>query len=608
MTVNIGEVGSQLDRVAKVIEIPYIELLDLSRDGRLAIALSNRTGSFQLEAIGVETRSILPLSHGKERVSWARVSHDSKTVAFSRDFGGKEAHQLFLVPARGGREKALTELPPTRIFDFNWSHGGDRIAFAGANQEYNGVWSVDTDSGKTSLLYQGPHWTSSPQWSQDDGVLCFSAKTTDAPTAAELLFLPEGGNHEPTVYTPKPGSENAGATWHPEEPTVLFQTDARGRYELAVYGMKKRRVRYLRGGRLGLANEFPVFGWMPDGQQVYYLASREGRTRLFLEDLNDGSPQEVPLPSGFHAGFFHSSLHVSASGSGVVFSWSSLSTPPGVARFDLQSKRTTTLDRHSTRLPLGKAEHVVYKSFDGRPIHGWFVKPPRQRGRRPCVLWIHGGPAWEVADEWNSAIQAFVVAGYPVFAPNIRGSTGYGVEFQNLNIHDVGGGDLRDVEYAAEYLRTRREVDPRRIAIVGASYGGYMTYLALGKLPDLWAAGAAIVGITDWREMYDLSDAAFRSFVERYFGKPEENPDLYRDRSPIEFVERVRAPLLIWHRGNDSRCPLAPVEKYATKLKQFGKTFEIEVVWDEGHGFQKTENVVRQYQGVVRFLGKYIGT
>src|SRR2546427_238932 len=453
MTVNIGEVGSQLDRVAKVIEIPYIELLDLSRDGRLAIALSNRTGSFQLEAIGVETRSIRPLSHGKERVSWARVSHDSKTVAFSRDFGGKEAHQLFLVPARGGREKALTELPPTRIFDFNWSHGG--------------------------------------------GVLCFSAKTTDAPTAAELLFLPEGGDHEPTVYTPKPASENAGATWHPEEPTVLFQTDARGRYELAVYGMKKRRVRYLRGGRLGLANEFPVFGWMPDGQQVYYLASREGRTRLFLEDLNDGSPQEVPLPSGFHAGFFHSSLHVSASGSGVVFSWSSLSTPPSVARFDLRRKRTATLDRHSTRLPLGKAEQVVYKAFDGRPIHGWFVKPPRQRGRRPCVLWIHGGPAWEVADEWNSAIQAFVVAGYPVFAPNIRGSTGYGVEFQNLNIHDVGGGDLRDVEYAAEYLRTRREVDPRRIAIVGASYGGYMTYLALGKLPALSAARAAIVGLTD---------------------------------------------------------------------------------------------------------------
>jgi len=226
----------------------------------------------------------------------------------------------------------------------------------------------------------------------------------------------------------------------------------------------------------------------------------------------------------------------------------------------------------------------------------------------PCVLWIHGVPAGQVADEWNAAIQAFVVAGYAVFAPNIRGSTGYGVEFENLNIHDIGGGDLKDVEHAVRYLGTRNDVDSRRIAIVGASYGGYMTYLALTKLPHLWAAGAAIVGITDWREMYDLSDAAFRSFIEQYFGKPNENPDLYVERSPIHFVDRIRAPLLIWHRGNDSRCPLIPVEKFAARLKELGKVFEIEIVWDEGHGFQKTANLVRQYEGVVRFLGKYRGS
>src|SRR2546422_9178628 len=92
------------------------------------------------------------------------------------------------------------------------------------------------------------------------------------------------------------------------------------------------------------------------------------------------------------------------------------------------------------------------------------------------------------------------------------GSLGLAIEFQNLNIHDVGGGDLRDVEHAVEYLRTRREVDPRRIAIVGASYGGYMTYLALGKLPDLWAAGAALVVIPVLSEEYDVSAASIRGF------------------------------------------------------------------------------------------------
>ena len=113
------------------------------------------------------------------------------------------------------------------------------------------------------------------------------------------------------------------------------------------------------------------------------------------------------------------------------------------------------------------------------------------------MLWIHGGPAWEVADVWNPAIQSFLVAGYTLFAPNIRGSTGYGVEFQNLNIHDCGGADLKDVEEAAKYLKSRPDVDPSKIALVGASYGGFMTFLATTKIPDYWSAGAAIVGITD---------------------------------------------------------------------------------------------------------------
>jgi dipeptidyl aminopeptidase/acylaminoacyl peptidase len=194
-----------------------------------------------------------------------------------------------------------------------------------------------------------------------------------------------------------------------------------------------------------------------------------------------------------------------------------------------------------------------------------------------------------------------------LFAPNIRRSTGYGVEFQNLNIHDVGGADLRDVEEAVNYLKTRSDVDPRKIAIAGASYGGYMTFLAMTKLPELWAAGAAVVGITDWKEMYDLSDAAFRSFIERYLGKPEENPELYRDRSPINFVENIKAPILIWHRGNDSRCPLQPVEKFAGRLKELDKRFDMEVVWNEGHGLQKTENLARQYRAIISFLTKELG-
>jgi dipeptidyl aminopeptidase/acylaminoacyl peptidase len=129
-----------------------------------------------------------------------------------------------------------------------------------------------------------------------------------------------------------------------------------------------------------------------------------------------------------------------------------------------------------------------------------------------------------------------------------------------------------------------------------------MTFLCMTKEPDLWKAGAAIVGITDWKEMYDLSDATFREFIVELLGRPEENASLYRDRSAINFVSQIKAPLLIWHRANDSRCPLQPVQKFADQLKAQGKSYELHVVEGEGHGLQKTDNLAKQYAGVVSFL------
>ncbi len=598
----------RLRLVEKVIGIPNIYLLDVAQNGTTAAVLSNETGSLQLAALPLAKGGRLKtLSHGNDRVAYGKIAHDSRRIVFSRDFGGREAHQLFQVAFRGGRERQITELPQIRVFDFSWSHGDDVIAFAGATADFNGIWLVDPESGVYHDVYRAHHWCFGPTFFADDSSLCFASKTTDVPTAFELVFQDREGTSAPAVYTPKAGSENTGPSWNPKKRKVLFKTDARGRYELAVYDPESGGLAYLQAGKARLGHDFPSFDWTPDGNRVFYLATREGRTRLYLEPV-DGTepPREVRIPKGYHAPF-DAPLRMTAAGDAFVFSWSSLGRPHAVSRYDLDGRRHTVLYEHRTRLPLGRAEHIVYRSFDGLPIHSWLLRPRGARTPRPCVVWVHGGPTWEVADEWNPAIQAFLVAGYTLFAPNFRGSTGYGAEFQNLNIRDLGGGDLKDIDYAARYLRTRRDVDPRRIVIAGASYGGFMTYLALAKRPELFAAGIAIVGVTDWSEDYALVDAAMRSFDEKFMGTPEENPGLYRDRSAIHFIENVRAPLLIWHRGNDTRCPLKPIERFADRLKELGKDFEMTVVWDEGHGFQKTENLARQYKAAVDFLWRRIG-
>jgi dipeptidyl aminopeptidase/acylaminoacyl peptidase len=155
-----------------------------------------------------------------------------------------------------------------------------------------------------------------------------------------------------------------------------------------------------------------------------------------------------------------------------------------------------------------------------------------------------------------------------VLAPNFRGSTGYGAEFRNLDLSDPGGGDLEDIVVGAKWLAKRRDIDSSKIAVMGGSYGGFMTLIALTKKPEVFAAGVALVPVTDWQEMYELSDAEYRKFMEELFeGTPEEKGKLYRDRSPITHVSQIKSPVLVSCSRNDSRCPIQPVEKFVKRLE-----------------------------------------
>jgi len=239
---------ARFEQVKQVFEIPDLELLDVSRDGQAALVLSNNTGSYQLFSIPVQGGDLKQVSHGNERVSWASISNDSRWVAFSRDQGGKEQHQLYKTRLESGEEEQqLTQLSPNRILDFNWSSRDDRIAFAGSTEEFNGIWVVETKTGKVTEVYRQKHWLFGPEWTSDDSWLVFSAKTTEAPTSMELVFKDMNGHRSPIVYTPKPGSENTRAQWNTHNSSlVLFKTDAQDRYDLAIYDRDKARLSYLR--------------------------------------------------------------------------------------------------------------------------------------------------------------------------------------------------------------------------------------------------------------------------------------------------------------------------------------------------------------------------
>jgi dipeptidyl aminopeptidase/acylaminoacyl peptidase len=223
------------------------------------------------------------------------------------------------------------------------------------------------------------------------------------------------------------------------------------------------------------------------------------------------------------------------------------------------------------------------------------------------VVYVHGGPTWAAYDAWHNDIQALALAGFTVLAPNYRGSTSFGPDFRKANVHDLGGRDLEDCLAAAAWLKARPEVDPERVAIAGASYGGYMTLWALVKSPETFVCGAGLVPVSDWVEDYELADAAFRYFDLYFFGgTPAEQPDLYRDRSP-HLHRRTERALLINAGRNDSRCPFPPIEKFVEKGWELGKQIDFDIQESEGHGAARKTAAVATELKVLRFLRHHCG-
>ncbi|HZZ90094.1 MAG TPA: prolyl oligopeptidase family serine peptidase, partial [Caulobacteraceae bacterium] len=196
--------------------------------------------------------------------------------------------------------------------------------------------------------------------------------------------------------------------------------------------------------------------------------------------------------------------------------------------------------------------------------------------------------------------------GYVVIAPNVRGSTGYGRAFQAMNIKQLGGGDLVDEIFGGKFMISTGYVDPKRIGITGGSYGGYMTLMAIGKTPRLWAAAVEEYGIIDWKSMYQHEDAALQAYQKSLLGDPAADARVYRDDSPITFIRHATAPLLVLQGDNDIRVPKEEAEQVVAILKAAGRTVDAHYYANEGHGFTKRENQVDALERTVTWFDRYL--
>jgi dipeptidyl aminopeptidase/acylaminoacyl peptidase len=565
-----------------------------SPDGRRIAFLTDITGVPQAWEVPVGGGWPEQLTFHDERVSGVRYSPKENRLIFSMDIGGNERSQLFLL--ENGEERDLTEAPDAIHYFGGFSLDGERIAYTATRR--NGTdfdVFVQELSGEPEMVWKTGGYHTIADWAPDGSFLVVSRHYSNLNNDLYKLDLTSG---EATLLTPHEGDARfSGARVTPDGESVFLATDRDGDF--------------VRLGRLDLST-LEIGYLTPDDWDVeevelsengrWLLASRnvEGYSDFMLFNGRGRRVPEPEMPEGILGGF-----SFSPDGNRLAFTLTGPDRNPDVWIVDLPDGEPCRLTRSSTAgIPprtFRRPKVVRYPSFDGLEIPALFYEPDTENA--PVVVNVHGGPESQSRPLFAPVTQYLLHRGYAVFAPNVRGSTGYGKVYTHLDDVYLRMDSVKDLAHAAHWLRERGH---ERIAVMGGSYGGFMVLAVLTEYPELWTAGVDIVGIANLVTFLENTGSYRRALREPEYGSLERDREFLESISPIHKAERIRAPLMVIHGKNDPRVPVGEAEQIVEKVRKNGGAVEYLLYEDEGHGLAKLKNRLDAYPKIAAFLDKHL--
>jgi acetyl esterase/lipase len=576
-------------KIVKVLEdllsIERFGLGGVLKGGRLLVP-AFKEGRINLYAFDYKgSGSLVRLNSG--RVTWyLRAPYGSRRVVFVRDVAkGREQEVLLMVDVdRPGVEEPLApSLEPMRILGA--ADDGETVAFSASTEREVAVYAVRGSEAWKVAEVPGLPIVTDVLGRRAVGVYFSSEKP-----GVMQLFLADIEEGSIRFKEARDGSVS-NAVIHGDK--VVYAVETREGAELRALDPDTLEDLELSLPHGDLEEFKPsAFNFIdstPEGR-LAAIARKKGRSAVFI----DG--RRVNAPEGMH----YSAYIVDGR---LVFDYNSLTTPTRIFEADLETGEYKVILSGKTPEWLGdvlkESVYVEVESFDGSRVPTFVLKSGASNTPGPTVVLVHGGPFAEDADQWDVMAASLAAIGFHVVMPNYRGSTGYGEEWRLKIIGDPCGGELEDVASAARWALDSGLAS--RVYIMGYSYGGYMTMCALTRKPGLFEAGVAGASVVDWEEQYQLSDAVFRNFIELIFAGKRE---LWRERSPISYVDNLRDPLCIIHPQNDTRTPLKPVLKFMEKALEKGKSFEAHIAPDMGHVVTTMDEAVKILLPALLFLAK----
>lgn len=594
-------------KVSQFFAIRAITGLSISPNGKTIGYITNTNGMPNVWTLPLEGGWASQITLHENAVMGIQYSPKKNEIIYTSDNQGDENHQLYLISDKGGESEYLTPSHMgSRIEGFHWNKKGDKILFSSNKRDKRFfdtyIYDFKTKTEECIFRSDDPYPFVAEGWCKNERYILYIKFYNNS---NQDVFVYDLTTKAMTNVTEHKGNmKNLHAKLNKKADTIYFLSDYEREFEaLAYYKIKTGEIGW------SVLEKWDITGYTfsPGENLLLYSVNENGSTKLKLRNIKSGKTKVMKLPKGncIHFEFTPDEKK-------IVLIFDSPQNPNDIYVYDIRKESfkqiTFSMIGGIPKNDFVAPHEIKYKSFDGLEISGYMYVPKgaKKDGTNPAVLWPHGGPEWQEKNLFNKYFQIMVNKGYVVIAPNFRGSTGYGKTFQRMIYKDWGGNEFKDVLGAYDYLVNSGYVDKSKIAVVGGSFGGFMTLTCITKAPELWRCAVDVFGPSNLFTFMDSIPEHWKPGVTDLVGDAVNDKNFLMERSPINHVDNIKCPLFIIQGKNDPRVAQAESDQIAAKLQSQGKHVEYIVLEDEGHGFSKVSNQIMVWDKIVNFLDTHM--